>query len=147
MCTDSAVCKDRKSVTVHALYKFKGNKGGEWIHGAELIADLVIGRTALMDDGLQKELLDWIFTDSKNVFRNRRTKELVFTLAAKRGNSVYAAKKNVLLNEIIAALSDMEFDFEVPGLRGLKYRLTRIIFGTLTFSHKRYIAEQAWGLL
>lgn len=131
---------------IRTPYSFKGRKGGEWTHGAELIAQLVTGEKTLADGELQSELLDWILTDTKNVFRNRETKELVYALAAKRGNPAYAAKKNEQLDAILEAMADREFDFDVDGLRSTKYRMTRILLITATFSRKKYTAEQAWAL-
>ncbi len=96
---------------------------------------------------MQKDLFDWILTDEKNVFRNKKTNELIFSLAAKRGNKAYTAKKNQKLNEILAAVADGQFDTPVPGMRSDNYRLTKVLLATLTFSHKRYTPEQAWGLL
>lgn len=128
-------------------YRFKGKKGGEWKYGADLIADLIFGNRTLQDEELQKELLDWMLTDEKNMFRNKQTQQLVFALVAKRGNAAYAAKKGERLNEIIDAISQREFDTAVPGLRDSKYRYTRMLLVTLTFSPTRYTTEQAWAML
>ena len=125
----------------------KGRKGGEWKHGSELIASLIRGDITLQDKDLQNELIDWMLTDDVNVFCNEQTKEVVYALASKRGNPVYAAKKGERLNEVLEAVMNREFDFEVPGMRSSRFRLTRIIMATLTFSHQRYTAEEAWGLL
>ena len=125
----------------------KGTKGGEWKYGADLIADLVLGNKTLRDDDIQKELLDWMLTDEVNVFRNRQTDQVVYALAAKRGNPAYAAKKGEVLNQVIDAVSKKEFDTAVPGLRDSRFRYTRLLLVTLTFSHTRYTAEEAWSLL
>jgi hypothetical protein len=101
-----------------------------------------------MDDPeLQRELLDWIMTDDVNVFRNKQTEQLAYALAPKRGNSAYAAKKGDTLNRVLEAMTGKEFDFPVEGLRDSRYRLTKLILVTLTFSHTRYTKEQAWALL
>ena len=125
----------------------KGTKGGEWKYGADLIADLILGNRALRDDDIQRELLDWIMTDEVNVFRNRQNDQLVYALAAKRGNRAYAAKKGEILNQVIEAVSKHEFDMSVPGLRDSRFRLTKLLMVTLTFSRTRYTAEEAWSLL
>ena len=85
-------------------YRFKGKKGGEWKYGEELIADLVLGKKTMQNEELQKELLDWILTDNKNMFRDKRTDQLIYALASKRGNAAYAAKKGEILNKMIADL-------------------------------------------
>ncbi|MDO5862255.1 MAG: hypothetical protein Q4Q58_05640 [Thermoplasmata archaeon] len=129
------------------LYHFKGKAGGEWHHGAELIVKLIEKQITLGDDELQKEFIDWLLTDDKNVFKNKETGEVRFALAAKRGNPAYASKKNGTLDELIEAMSSKEFDYAPPGYRDDLYRMTRVLFFTLTFSHERYTAEQAWGAL
>jgi len=128
-------------------YRFKGKKGGEWKYGEELIADLVLGKKTMQDEELQKELLDWILTDNKNVFRDKRTDQLIYALASKRGNAAYAAKKGEILNEIIEAVSKNEFDEPVEGLRDTRFRHTKVLLITLTFSRSRYTAEEAWSML
>ncbi len=128
-------------------YRFKGKKGGEWEHGNELMADLLTGKITLQDRELQAELLDWMLTDKKNVFHNTATNETVFALVAKRGNPLYAAKKNEALNEIIEAADGIEFDSPVDGLRDSRFRQTRLLFFTLTFSHKRFTGEEAWSMI
>lgn len=143
MVDEGTVSKPKQHRSCH----FKGTKGGEWKHGAELIADMVMGNKTLQDDDLQKELFDWILTDEKNMFRNKQTQELVFALAAKRGNVAYAAKKGEKLNCILDSVANNEFDHPVDGLRSSKFRHTKILLVTLTFSHQRYTAEEAWALL
>lgn len=88
---------------------------------------MILGNITLQNEEIQKELLDWILTDDKNVFCNKRTGELIYALAAKRGNTAYAAKKGEKLNEILEAISEREFDTPVPGLRDSKYRYTKIL--------------------
>lgn len=128
-------------------YRFKGKKGGEWDYGNELMKALYSGRSSLKDESLQADFLDWILTDKVNVFRNRETRELAYALVSKRGNSLYAAKKNETLNEIIEAANSSVLDFPVDGLRDSKFRQTKVLFFTLTFSHKRFTPEEAWSML
>ena len=128
-------------------YRFKGTKGGEWKYGSDLIESMMSGKRTLHDDDIQKELLDWIMTDDVNVFRNQKNDQLVYALAAKRGNRAYAAKKRETLDRVIEAVSKYEFDTPVPGLRDSRYRKTQLLLVTLTFSRTRYTAEEAWSLL
>jgi len=144
MSFEKTVCKEKRQ---RSAYRFKAKKGGEWKHDADLIADLISGRRTLDDEEIQKELLDWILTDNCNVFRNKQTGELVYALAAKRGNPLYAAKKGETLNRILAAIANRELDYAHPKLRESKYRYTHVLLVTVTFDPKRYTKERTWSLL
>ena len=119
---------------------------------------------ALYDSGIHKVNQEEMASDfvrwcRKNIYafiREESTGNIFHTLCAKRGNSVYAERKNkqyTIVGELIASKT-----YDYPSLRrGFRLTLpahgkpayghqrrTRILFTTLTYDTKLYTQEQAW---
>ena len=124
----------------------KGDMGGEWNYGSELLSDLVLGKMSLLDVKLQRNFLDWAMTDTLNVFRNREDGTIVMAQSAKRGNRAYAQKNSQKLDTLLGQFDELVFDKPVPGFRD-NYRYTRVLFFTLTYSNVRYTSDEAWASL
>ena len=107
--------------------------------------DLISGRTSLKDPDLQSNLLDWMSCKEYNHFRNKESGEDHYALSSKRGNRVYAAKKNDQRKALQKALDGKEFDFPVKHSR--TRRMTRMLFVTVNFDREQFTMEEAWASL
>jgi len=106
------------------------------------MTDLITGKESLNNELLQGALMDWMQCEEYNHFKNTENGTDVFSLVNKRGNVVYATRKSIKMDKMIDHLNDGEFDFPI-GSTG-RYRMTRMIFLTLTFDEDRFTKERAW---
>lgn len=118
---------------------------GRWVDSKWLYDALIGGEVSLGDNWLQGSFLDYVEKQQRMEFYNNETHEFYYAPVAKRGNIYYAMKKAAIRDEIVEAMSGIQFDEPVPGFRNL--RRTRLLFSTLTFDPRKYTAEEAWASL
>ena len=107
--------------------------------------DLISGKRSLDDTDLQGTTMDWLESKDYNHFKNLKDGTDVFSLVCKRGNKVYATRKSIKMDEMIELLNNGNFDYPI-GSTG-QYRMTRVVFITVTFDEKQYTKEAAWASL
>lgn len=118
---------------------------GRWFDPRWLYESLIRQESLIADDWLQMAFLDYMEKLVRAEFYNRDTHEFYYPPVAKRGNLQYAIKKGAARDEIIEAMSRIQFDEPVPGFRNL--RRTRLLFVTLTFDPRKFTPEGAWAAL
>ena len=107
--------------------------------------DLISGKRSLDDTDLQGTTMDWLESKDYNHFKNLKDGTDIFSLVCKRGNKVYATRKSIKMDEMIKLLNNGNFDYPI-GSSG-QYRMTRVVFITVTFDEKQYTKEAAWASL
>ncbi len=106
--------------------------------------DLVKGERSIYDDYIQATNLDWMESEDYNIFTDPNGKE-IYALSPKRGNVVYATRKTLQKNSLVKAVEDKEFDFPIANSQ--KYRMTKLLFVTLSFDPTLVSPEWAWAML
>jgi len=89
--------------------------------------------------------MDWLESKDYNHFKNLKDGTDVFSLVCKRGNKVYTTRKSIKMDEMIELLNNGNFDYPI-GSSG-QYRMTRVVFITVTFDEKQYTKEAVWASL
>lgn len=111
----------------------------------QLMRDLVEGRLTLETVELQRVGLDWFESEDYNVFSNKETGEVIYSLCSKRGNIVHCARKSAQRKALSDAIESKVFDWPVTGARN--DHMTRLLFMTLTFDPEIMTRERAWASL